>query len=560
MELEEEKVEEDVEVTEHFDYEELSETELEKMKNGLGYDKRHQNWTYKILKYNPIDPLNDLYRYMIKRLQLEHLEGRLQWWAAYFYIKLACRVFWNFKAEYPNKNIFPEYGPGILVGSHESHLDPFFYGAACHRRIRYMSKLDNFKTPLVRTLFTNLGAFKIDRENPEMGWERARQIIRGGEWVGIFPEGTRSKDGELGEFKSGAVRLAIEMGVPIVPMAVIGSRNALPKGKLVMKPTQVKVRAGDPIYYDKYDINKISYEEIRRLNNELRSTVYELREGTYGNIEEELSIGGVEDIEKPKDSFNIKKVFTNIFKGALWTVDDIWYGLLRSLEEFGNGREQFQKIIYAFSGEFVHHLSQLMIPYKVIDYEKYIPKTGPAVVCSSHNSEWDVFLLAASIIYHPPRRIMYQMAKQSLFKIPIVNAWVRNHHAFPLKRGQHDVDSYNYAKFLLDQGHLVCVYPEGTTNPGGGELLEGHTGGMRLAIEKQVPILLFGITGTEDTYPKHAKMINFYRGSVIKAGPLFMEHEQYWGKPMPDYDELKRLTDNMMAQIADLLLYDSPDA
>jgi len=94
------------------------------------------------------------------------------------------------------------------------------------------------------------------------------------------------------------------------------------------------------------------------------------------------------------------------------------------------------------------------------------------------------------------------------------------------------------------------MYPEGTTNAGGGELLEGHTGAMRLAIEKQVPILLVGITGTEKTYPKHAKMLSFYRGQIMKAGPAFMEHKKHWG----------RLTANMMAQIKDLLLYDSPDA
>ena len=104
---------------------------------------------------------------------------------------------WNYKCEYPNKNMFPEFGPVIIISNHQSHIDPFLLGAACHRRIRFMSKLENFKTPIVRSLFTNLGAFKLDRENPEAGWERARQLIREGEVVGIFPEGTRSPDGEL---------------------------------------------------------------------------------------------------------------------------------------------------------------------------------------------------------------------------------------------------------------------------------------------------------------------------------------------------------------------------
>ncbi len=532
----------------------------QKMQEEIKYQKRHQDWTYKIMKFNPIDPLNDLYRYIIKRLDLKKIEGRLQWWTAYIYIKQAARMFWNFKAEYPKGNMFPEYGPGILVGSHESHLDPFFYGAACHRRIRYMSKLDNFKTPIVRTLFNNLGAFKVDRDNPDRAWEKAKEIIRGGEWVGIFPEGTRSTEENgfaLGEFKTGAARLAIEMDVPIVPMAVVGSRNALSKGKLVMKPTQVIVRVGDPIYYHDYDINTISYEDIRRLTDELRTIIFELREGTYGKTEEELSIGSLEDVEK-EPKFNFKTYLKDVGKGVLRLIDDLWYVLLRNLEVVGL-REQFQKIVHCFSGDLVCSWSDLMMPYKVIDFEKYIPQEGAALICPSHNSEWDVLLLAASVIHHPPRRVMWQMAKQSLFKIPLVNAWVRNHHAFPLKRGEHDVDSYNFAKELLSSGEVVCTYPEGTTNLGGGELLEGHTGPMRLAIETQVPIIPVGITGTETTYPKHAKMLKFYKGQILKAGPPFMEHQQYWGKPVPDYDELKRLTNNMMDRIRGLLVYDTSD-
>jgi 1-acyl-sn-glycerol-3-phosphate acyltransferase len=451
--------------------------------------------------------------------------------------------------------MFPEYGPGILVGNHESHIDPFFYGAACHRRIRYMSKIDNFKTPIVKTLFNNLGAFKVDRENPERGWDKAKQIIRGGEWVGIFPEGTRSKDGELGEFKTGAVRLAIEMEVPIVPMAVIGSRNALPKGNLMMKPTQVKVRVGDPISYKDYDINSVSYEDIRRLTDELRSTVWELREGLYGKEEdEELSIGAPEQTEK-KSSFNFMGYLKDQAKGVIRLIDDSWIAFLKTLEEFGV-RKQFQNTVQAFSGDLVCGWSDLMMPYKVIDFDKYIPAEGAALICPSHNSEWDVLILAASMMHHEPRRVMYQMAKQSLFKIPVVNAWVRNHHAFPLKRGEHDVDAYNYAKKLLESGEVVCTYPEGTTNTGGGQLLEGHTGPIRLAIETQVPIIPIGITGTEATYPKHAKMLKFYKGQILRAGPPFMEHQKYWDKPMPDYNELKRLTESMMDKIRDLLLYD----
>jgi hypothetical protein len=80
----------------------------EKLQQELRYEKRHQDWTYKLMKFNPIDPLNDLYRYIIKRLDLKKIEGRLQWWGAFIYVKFFARLLWNFKAEYPKGNMFPE--------------------------------------------------------------------------------------------------------------------------------------------------------------------------------------------------------------------------------------------------------------------------------------------------------------------------------------------------------------------------------------------------------------------------------------------------------------------
>jgi 1-acyl-sn-glycerol-3-phosphate acyltransferase len=556
MELEKQTQKSGQVVSKDYDYEPLKEME-DKLKGDLKLEKTHQNLLYKILKYNPIDPINDIYRDIIERLNLTHLEKKLQWWAAYIYVKLACRMFWNFKAEYPKKNLFPEWGPVVLVSTHNSHLDPFFCGAAMHRHIHWMSKLDNFKTPIVRTLFTNLSAFKLDRDNPTVGWQYAKDLLSEGEVVGIFPEGTRSHDEKLGEFKTGAVRLALEMGCPIVPMAIIGSKNALPKGNLMMKPTQVLARVGEPIYYDNYDVNKMSYEDIRRLTNELRTVVYELKHGVYGKPEDELSIGSLEDVaEKPK--FNLKTYGKDLLKGTLQLIDDSWYALIRSLEELKIDW-RFKETIYMFSAQVVHRWSDIMAPYRVIDWDKYIPNEGAFILCTNHNSEWDVIMLATAFGVHKKRPI-WQMSKQTLFQVPVVNAWVRTHFAFPLRRGAHDVDSFNFAKELLGKDQIVTIYPEGTTNTGNGELLEGHTGAMRLAIEAQVPIVLVGVTGTENTYPKHAKNLNFYKGNIFKAGPVFLEHKKYWGKPMPDYNELKRLTDNMMARIKELMLYDTPGA
>jgi 1-acyl-sn-glycerol-3-phosphate acyltransferase len=247
----------------------------------------------------------------------------------------------------------------------------------------------------------------------------------------------------------------------------------------------------------------------------------------------------------------------NLGKNALNLVDDAGYALLKILEPFSLTRH-YQEAMYTFSSNTVDAYSKVANPYKAIDLDTYIPKEGAAIVASNHNSEWDVIILATAIeqAIHRP---LHQMAKHSLFKIPVVNAWVRTHFAFPLRRGETDRDAVNYALNLLNQGELVGMYPEGTTNDGNGELLDAHVGLMRLAIQADVPIIPVGITGTENIYPKHAKMLNFGQGCVIKAGPAFEDHREYAHKgKLPEYDVLKQLTDSFMGDVKELLYYNKP--
>ena len=527
----------------------------EKKEEDLVYRKESHNWIYKLLKLNPIDPINDYIHTIIEKMDLTEKSFDFQWHVAMIWCKFAIRIFWNYKAEGP---LPPEYGAAIIVSNHQSHLDPFFVGAAVHRPIRWMSKVENFKTPIVRTLFTNLGAFELDRDNSAAGWAQAKEYLETGHYVGIFPEGTRAVEDELGEFRTGAVRLAIEMGVPIVPMAVIGSKDSLPKGKLVMKRVKVKCRVGNPIYYDEYyGKGEVPYTEVRKLTDELRQIITDLRD-EKDKEEKDLSIGYPEDREDKPSSFNPMKLLKRVGFEIVKLIDNAWHSLLLNLEIIG-AADVFKKACYGITGAILDVWTPLMNPIKMIDFEKYIPAEGGALISCGHNSEWDVLMVVYAIWLKNNRRHAYEMAKESLFKIPLVNAWARSHFAFPLRRGAHDVNSYNQAKAYLERGELVVVYPEGTTNTGGGELLEGHTGAVRLAIDAKVPIIPIGVTGTEDIYPKHGKMINFGKSCIFKAGEPFMEHAKYYDKPMPDYDELKRITANMMAKIKDLMFYNDPD-
>ncbi len=94
-------------------------------KEVIEWKKPHQDLLYKILKYNPIDPLNDLYHKMIDYFGFTEKEKKLQWWIANVWVKQAARLMWRFEATYEDGEMFPEYSGGIVVSNHESHLDPF---------------------------------------------------------------------------------------------------------------------------------------------------------------------------------------------------------------------------------------------------------------------------------------------------------------------------------------------------------------------------------------------------------------------------------------------------
>ncbi len=161
--------------------------------------------------------------------------------------------------------------PYVFMANHASSLDIWVMFIAVPRRIRMIAKKQLGRIPLLGWVMWAGRFIFIDRQNgvaARRSIELAGQRIRNGDSVMIFPEGTRTRDGSLGFFKKGGVHLAVKAGVPIVPVALRGTRALMPRGSLLLRSGTVKAIIGEPI-----PTEGLSEEERAVLNERVRGVV-----------------------------------------------------------------------------------------------------------------------------------------------------------------------------------------------------------------------------------------------------------------------------------------------
>lgn len=145
----------------------------------------------------------------------------------------------------------PSFGPCIVVANHRSFMDSIFLAALVKRPVTFLAKAEYWDNPRTAWVFKGTGQIPVRRGSPSgarHAMEAATEVLKSGGVIGLYPEGTRSRDGQLQAGNLGAARLAIATGAPIVPVGLIGTDAVqAPDQKLPRLGRRVEMRFGAPI-------------------------------------------------------------------------------------------------------------------------------------------------------------------------------------------------------------------------------------------------------------------------------------------------------------------------
>ncbi len=184
--------------------------------------------------------------------------GRFLFWLVFKFV---------FRLKVSGGDNIPSAGPALVCANHQSFIDPPVVGAAMRRPIHFMARHDLFTVPVLGWLIARTNAFPVKRTGAgdTAAFKNVFRLLEKGELLLLFPEGTRSRDGNLQKPSAGAGLIAYQARVPVIPCYVSGSRDILPRGSKFIKLHPLKVYFGPPVDLDACygrEKNKELYQEI----------------------------------------------------------------------------------------------------------------------------------------------------------------------------------------------------------------------------------------------------------------------------------------------------------
>jgi 1-acyl-sn-glycerol-3-phosphate acyltransferase len=191
----------------------------------------------------------------------------------------------------------------MFVSNHQSFLDPMLVGQAVPRGMCFLARSTLFEVPVFGRIIAGLNAHPVKRGAADVhALKTVIRLLRAGQSVLMFPEGTRTRDGALGRFKSGAASIAIRCGVPVLPVAIEGAYGCWPRTRALPRPGRIAVAYGRPRATDDADADVLTAQlrdEIESMQRFLRVRLGKAPAGAHGqnvpgsgraDIEEDVTV------------------------------------------------------------------------------------------------------------------------------------------------------------------------------------------------------------------------------------------------------------------------------
>ena len=190
---------------------------------------------------------------------------------------LFCKVMGHLEVQ--GVSHIPREGGVLLVSNHISLLDPVIVGSAASREIHFMARSGLFRVPGLNKLITTYNAFPVNRGKPDLGALRKTiSLLKNGNAVLIFPEGTRSLDGNLGKAHDGACFIAHRADVPTIPVFHSGVEQMLPRGSKRLRRAKLTVTFGEPIDFSEIVETGVKREMYQKMGIRMINAITELQE------------------------------------------------------------------------------------------------------------------------------------------------------------------------------------------------------------------------------------------------------------------------------------------
>lgn len=186
----------------------------------------------------------------------------------------------------------PRKGAAILASNHLSFIDSVFLPLVIERRVTFLAKSDYYtargiKGWAIRNFLKAAGMLPIDRSGgkaSEASLFTGLGVLRRGEVLGIYPEGTRSPDGKLYRGRTGVARMVLEGGVPVIPVAMIDTEKVMPIGKRIPKVRRIGVVIGEPLDFSRFEGMESDRFILRSITDEIMYELSHLSDQEYVDV------------------------------------------------------------------------------------------------------------------------------------------------------------------------------------------------------------------------------------------------------------------------------------